>query len=322
MWRIEDPVAVLLAPVGRGGGGGATPSSDRKEETGETEVENQQQMSFQLEYTISSTPKYARYRILKKNCREAYKPGQEPVMAKAPVVQQQQQQSVDDGDTKDHNTAGQVMYIPTIEPSETNRQNQKVTAKFVAKVPPRWSSSSGNGDDDDDDDDDSLEFCVRLGLFLPPQAGEMEVNFRETNVKMLFENIDDDVDGGGDGGGGRGNNEKDAVGTETAAPAESSSLSSSMDMIWSYVDYFVSLLSQRKVRLKDVRVDPCPLREVDIKLFGRMASSERPEGEGEGEEKDEEIRSSDGGNDKESSQQKEDEAGSDVDSGDSANDEL
>ena len=304
MWRIEDPVAVLLAPVGRGGGGGATPSSDRKEETGETEVENQQQMSFQLEYTISSTPKYARYRILKKNCREDYKPGQEPVIAKAPVAQQQQQQQ----QQQQKSVGGQVMYIPTIEPSETNPQDQKVTAKFVAKVPPRWSSSSDN-------EDGSVEFCVRLGLFLPPQAGEMEVNFRETNVKMSFGNIDD-VDSDDM------NDEKDAVGTAAAAEDSSPSSTTTVDMIWSYVDYFVSLLSQRNVRLKEIAVEPCPLREVDIKLFGRMASSEQPNKEGEGEGEDDETLSSDSSKVEESQQQQEDETGSDVDSGDGANDEL
>mmetsp|Transcript_22529 Transcript_22529/g.53222 ORF Transcript_22529/g.53222 Transcript_22529/m.53222 type:complete len:333 (+) Transcript_22529:86-1084(+) len=290
MWRIEDPIAVLLSPAGE------TPpaTSDGTETDGTEKVR-----SFQLEYTISSTPKYARYRILKKNCREYYKPGQEPVMAKAPVAQQQQ--SVEDGDTKDH-TRGQIMYIPNIEPSETNSQDQKVTAKFVAKVPPRLSS---------DDDDATVEFCVRIGVFLPPQAGEMEVNFRETNVKMSFENIDED-------------SEKDAVGTSSS---ESPS-SATMDMIWSYVDYFVSLVSQRKVRLTDVTVDPCPLREVDIKLFGNIASSDQPKkageedtAEGEEDGKDDESDSSDRTNDKDA-QKQEDETDNDVDSGDDANDEL
>mmetsp|Transcript_22527 Transcript_22527/g.53204 ORF Transcript_22527/g.53204 Transcript_22527/m.53204 type:complete len:334 (+) Transcript_22527:86-1087(+) len=291
MWRIEDPMAVLLSPAGEN-----PPATSDGTETDGTGKE----MSFQLEYTISSTPKYARYRILKKNCREYYKPGQEPVIAKAPVAQQQQQQSVEDGDTKDH-TRGQIMYIPTIEPSETNSQDQKVTAKFVAKVPPRISS----------DDDDTVEFCVRIGVFLPPQAGEMEVNFRETNVKMSFENIDED-------------SEKDAIGTSSS---ESPS-SATMDMIWSYVDYFVSLVSQRKVRLKDVTVEPCPLREVDIKLFGNMASSDQPKkageedtAEGEGEGEDDESDSGDRTNDKEAQKQA-DETDNDADSGDDANNEL
>ena len=32
----------------------------------------------------------------------------------------------------------------------------------------------------------TIEFCVRMGLWLPPAAGRMEVNFRETNVAVTF----------------------------------------------------------------------------------------------------------------------------------------
>jgi hypothetical protein len=254
MWKIGDPAAVLTM----------NESSTKASDLGVRDDETM--MTFQLMYDISSTPRYARYRILQKNCREYYNPGHEPVMAKAPVAKDTSAATAVEGGEKNRHA---TMYIPTISPSATDENGQTVVATFVAKNPRRGSSQ-----------DEGIEFCVRLGLFLPPEAGEMEVNFRETNVKLSFQVIDNDT---GNGNGDERKKEGDAQETSTTSSSSLSLLSSVVDMIWSYVEYIIPLQST-PVRLKSVDVEPCPLREVDIKLFGQMHAKEQPRTAEEAEE--------------------------------------
>jgi hypothetical protein len=133
-----------------------------------------------LEYTISTHAKFARYKILPKDCTEQFEPGTEPVKGTGKVA-----------DMKESN--GQF-YSMTLIRSDDNNDDQIALVEFLPTeiAASSWASSAVSwlwswwNSKQDGGTPDVIEFCIRMGLWLPPEAGEIEVNFRETNVMVTF----------------------------------------------------------------------------------------------------------------------------------------
>lgn len=240
VWKIENPTARWHFSTSSDNGDPGEFSSSSSSSTSSPSSP----LFFQLEYAVSDRAKVARYRIFQKGCREEYKLGREPVLARGPLVLPS---TTTTPTTEGDNLQGTAeimkavpkspMYSPTFQPSLTNPKEQIVVVRL--EVPKVRSSQS------------VVEFCVRLGLFLPPAAGDTEVNFRETDVTLTFESDSDDehvVDG-------------------SSNNIRSESTPSLVDTVWSFVSSWLPL-SWEDVRLKSVHLEPCPLREVDIRIMG------------------------------------------------------
>jgi hypothetical protein len=156
--------------------------------------------AFQLQYFVSDKAKFARYTIFQgNNCEQAFEEGTEVVRGNGQVVTTiaaplSKEEEEDDDD--DESTKAPPSYTMTIIDNPSG-DGQIASVKLVPTtstttktVAPRSSSMFGwvsslhswiTGDDKN-----ILHFCLRMGLWLPPEAGEQEVNFRETNVKVTL----------------------------------------------------------------------------------------------------------------------------------------
>jgi hypothetical protein len=129
-------------------------------------------VAFQIEYIVSKDIKYAYYKVLQKDCTEEYEPGTEIVTGTGEAVQR-------NGDGN--------LYTMTLS-NIVDTDNQLASVEFVPAdtQAPSWWSNMMFWKTKPNRSDNILEFCIRMGLWLPPEAGDIEVNFRETNVLAAY----------------------------------------------------------------------------------------------------------------------------------------
>jgi hypothetical protein len=152
-------------------------------------VEKDPSSSFRLEYTVSSKSKFARYKTFQKGCQEEYADGvgdekngvQSPVKGTGEPVGEAGKSllsmtlSPDSSSSTDDQIASVSFEIPNI-----SKKAESFSSFSIADLVSMASSYFSSGRT-------TLEFCIRMGLWLPPEAGENEVNFRETNVKVTLQ---------------------------------------------------------------------------------------------------------------------------------------
>ena len=115
---------------------------------------------IRLNYTIHKTVKIAKHEIFKKECEEKFEVGDEPFKSKSDALSLSSP-----SDSDDTITASIEMFV----------KEGYLTA-------PWWRRMSNT-----EKQQKSIEFCIKMGLWLPPDVGNMMVNFRETNVDVMFE---------------------------------------------------------------------------------------------------------------------------------------
>lgn len=117
--------------------------------------------AFQLTYDVHKHQKIIKYRIFQKDCRQEFQGRDVPLVGSGKI----------DNSTDD---AGESFYV--VQRSKLNddddSSNQAVSIEFIPT--------------DIGEKLDIIEFCIRLGLWLPPESGGLEVNFRQTNVVVTF----------------------------------------------------------------------------------------------------------------------------------------
>mmetsp|Transcript_31459 Transcript_31459/g.52515 ORF Transcript_31459/g.52515 Transcript_31459/m.52515 type:complete len:275 (-) Transcript_31459:250-1074(-) len=159
-WKIEGPRTTDLSSSSNNNNDCATCSSP---------------LVFPLEYTINRHVKYARYRIFQKDCTEEFEEGKEPVKGSGDAI-------------KDKEGGNGPFYSMTLKPDRENPDDQIAVVEFMPiDVSSSWWESLFWWNQKQQSQPDVIEFCIRMGLWLPPEAGEVEVNFRETNVKVTFQ---------------------------------------------------------------------------------------------------------------------------------------
>jgi len=127
---------------------------------------------IRLNYTIGKTVEYPKYQIFQKDCKEVFVAGTEPI---------QGIMSPDD----DNTTA------LSMSPSLDGHDNKIASLELrltKASLPSFWKALaqrlSNTGQ--------TVEFCIRMGLWLDLGQEKMEVNFRETNVVLTLQKITSD----------------------------------------------------------------------------------------------------------------------------------
>jgi hypothetical protein len=121
---------------------------------------------IRLDYTIHKNAKYPKYKIFQKECDEEFEAGTEPMRG---IM------------SPDEDNMIALSVSPASDVDET------VTASLELRVTnDSLSSSWWRRLSNTEEQQKTIEFCVRMGLWLPPAAGRMEVNFRETNVAVTF----------------------------------------------------------------------------------------------------------------------------------------
>jgi hypothetical protein len=128
-------------------------------------------LAFQIEYVVSQDVKYAYYQIFKKDCKEVFEDGKEIVKGTGVAVER---------------NGNPNLYKMTL--SNIDTDNQLASVEFVPTEASAisWWSSMMFWKTQPSKSDEVLEFCIRMGLWLPPEAGDIEVNFRETNVIAAY----------------------------------------------------------------------------------------------------------------------------------------
>lgn len=120
-----------------------------------------------LDYTIHKNAKYPKYQIFQKECKEEFTAGTEPIRGtKSPDEDNKIALSVSPA-SDDVDTVTASLEILLTEDSLTSSWWRQLT--------------------NTEKQQQTIQFCVRMGLWLPPEAGKMEVNFRETNVAVILD---------------------------------------------------------------------------------------------------------------------------------------
>jgi hypothetical protein len=140
--------------------------------------------TFQLEYAISDRAKYARYKLFHKDCKEEFVDEETPmVKGDGNVVETEEEGATSPFYTMtllpDPSGNGQIASVKLAPTVVATQPKSAPWSSSVSEVLSWLSSWIWGGDN-------SLHFCIRMGLWLPPQAGAMEVNFRETNVEVIL----------------------------------------------------------------------------------------------------------------------------------------
>jgi hypothetical protein len=121
---------------------------------------------IRLDYTIHKNAKHPKYQIFQKECQEEFEAGTEPIRG---IM------------SPDEDNRIALSVSPTSDGYDT------VTALLEVRLTKdSLSSSWWRRLSNTEKQQHTIEFCVRMGLWLPPEAGKMEVNFRETNVAVTF----------------------------------------------------------------------------------------------------------------------------------------
>ena len=129
---------------------------------------------IRMDYIIHKNVKVAKYQILQKECEEKFEAGAAPIEG---IV------SSDDDDYAALSISDPSDDVDTVTASIELRAQQDYLSS------PWWRRMSST-----EKQQQSVDFCVEMSTWLPPDAGDMMVNFRETNVNVLF-NRKEGVDG-------------------------------------------------------------------------------------------------------------------------------
>ena len=159
LWDIQGPEGKIC----RSERDNDVPSSEGEIET--ATCDNSSSI-IRLDYTIHKNAKYPMYRIYRKDCQEEFEAGTEIVFGSiSPDEDKRMNLSTSASpDDNDHVTAS--LEILLAEGSLTKSWWERLTFYVYQEK--------------------TVDFCVRTGLWLPPQAGKTEVNFRETNIAVTF----------------------------------------------------------------------------------------------------------------------------------------
>lgn len=122
--------------------------------------------AIRLEYTIHKNAKYPKYQIFQKGCEEVFDIGTEPVRG-----------TMSPGE--DNRTA--LSFSPASYDHDEVTATIEILPTKDSLSSPWWRRLSNT-----ELQQHTVEFCIRMGLWIPPQAGNMEVNFRETNFVVTF----------------------------------------------------------------------------------------------------------------------------------------
>jgi len=122
--------------------------------------------AIRLNYTIHKNAKYAKYKIFQKECQEEFEVGTEPIQGIMPP---------------DEDSKIALSLSPSTDGYDTIAASFEIRPTKDYLSSPWWRRLSNT-----EKQQLTIEFCVRMGLWLPPEAGQIEVNFRETNVVVSF----------------------------------------------------------------------------------------------------------------------------------------
>ncbi|KAL3915519.1 MAG: hypothetical protein SGILL_005614 [Bacillariaceae sp.] len=149
--------------------------------------------SFQLEYTVSDKVQFARYKIFQKGCKEEFGVSEGERTVQAPVKGSGEVA----GDPEKKHRALQL--TPD---KDSSNDDQIASVTFTIAAPSEEAADSTPSYSISDlvstvmsyfSDEITIEFCIRVGLWTPPEAGDMEVNFRETDVAVSIKSADKSV---------------------------------------------------------------------------------------------------------------------------------
>lgn len=132
--------------------------------------------ALRMEYKIHKNIKYPKYELFRKDCEERYETGTEPVRGSA---------------SPDENNLSSLSLS-----SESDNDDIVATASIEILIikdnlPSSWWDRLTNSKKRQH----TVEFCVRMGTWLPPEIN-MEVNFRQTNIIVTFNITESDNDDG------------------------------------------------------------------------------------------------------------------------------
>jgi hypothetical protein len=175
-WKIDGPRAkIKISPVNNDNNA-AEKNSDSKLLPCDTCRSPQ---AFQLEYSISNKVKLARYKVFQLDCNNEFEVGTELVQGTGDIIEKEGSGPFYTMDISsnplDDSQIASVELVPTIAAST----NETSARSYLMDL---YSVISAYLFGDDVAHTTTVRFCIRMGLFLPPEAGGMEVNFRETNV--------------------------------------------------------------------------------------------------------------------------------------------
>lgn len=122
---------------------------------------------IRLDYTINKDVKNAKYQIFQKNCEVKFDAGTSPIEGTVSL---------------DNDNYAAISIPPPSNDNATVTASIEIRAQQEYLLSPWWRRMSGT-----EKEQQSIEFCIKMSLWLPPDAGDMMVNFRETNVIVSFE---------------------------------------------------------------------------------------------------------------------------------------
>ena len=134
--------------------------------------------AIRLEYSISKLTKYgeAKYRIKKKDCDEDFASGTEPVRG---ITSQNKD------NTKKGNEPFSLMSLSSESDNDGSITASVELSLANASSPSLLSWLWSKTKKVQDDGNRTVEFCIRMSLWLPQPGGD-EVNFRESNVAVTL----------------------------------------------------------------------------------------------------------------------------------------
>lgn len=121
---------------------------------------------IRLEYSIHKNAKYPKYRIFRKDCEEEFEAGTETILGSMSPDEDKRMNVSTHASSLDEEHVTASLEILLAEGSLMKSWWQRLTFYVYQEK--------------------TVEFCVRMGLWLPPQAGKTEVNFRETNIALTL----------------------------------------------------------------------------------------------------------------------------------------
>lgn len=136
---------------------------------------------LRMEYNIHKNAKYPKARIYQKDCNDQFEAGTAPIQA---TVLPEENGTVD------------LLSLPLSTRSDTDDAaiaSIEILPNKDFFVPSWWQRFASS-----EKPEYNVEFCIRMGLWLAPEAGNLEVNFRETNVSITFVKISTDKTSGND----------------------------------------------------------------------------------------------------------------------------
>uniref|UniRef100_A0A7S0XK33 Uncharacterized protein n=1 Tax=Pseudo-nitzschia delicatissima TaxID=44447 RepID=A0A7S0XK33_9STRA len=122
---------------------------------------------IRLDYTIHKNAQFPKSRIFQKGCKEEFEAGTEPVLGGV---------SPDEDNRIDLTKSAASDGLDTVTASLDIRLTED-------SLKSSWWQKFAYSENQQK----TVEFCIRMGLWLPPQAGKVEVNFRETNIAVILD---------------------------------------------------------------------------------------------------------------------------------------